>query len=73
LAAAHGQSAAKLTPQPLTDLIGASEKSGYTRLRGRQDRRHLWIVGADASVLFLPGLSGSQPAFTAHGQVGIKF
>jgi hypothetical protein len=33
----------------------------------------MWIVGADANVLFLPGLSGSQPAFTAHGQVGIKF
>jgi hypothetical protein len=33
-----------------------------------------WIVGADANVLFLPGWSGrSQPAFTAHGQVGIKF
>jgi hypothetical protein len=32
----------------------------------------LWIVGADANVLFLPGLSGSQPAFTAHGQIGIK-
>jgi hypothetical protein len=31
------------------------------------------IVGADANVLFLPRLSGSQPAFTAHGQVGIKF
>jgi hypothetical protein len=31
------------------------------------------IVGADANVLFLPGLNGSQPAFTAHGQVGIKF
>jgi hypothetical protein len=33
----------------------------------------MWIVGADANVLLLPGLSGSQPAFTAHGQVGIKF
>jgi len=31
------------------------------------------IVGADANVLFLPGMNGSQPAFTAHGQVGIKF
>jgi hypothetical protein len=31
------------------------------------------IVGADANVLFLPRLSGSQPAFTAHGQVGVKF
>jgi len=33
----------------------------------------IWIVGADANVLFLPGMSGSQPAFTAHGQVGVKF
>jgi hypothetical protein len=33
----------------------------------------MWIVGADANVLLLPALSGSQPAFTAHGQVGIKF
>ena|GEM_PF-1288820 len=32
-----------------------------------------WIVGVDASVLFLPWLSGAQPAFTAHGQVGFKF
>jgi hypothetical protein len=32
-----------------------------------------WIMGADASVLFLPWLSDSQPAFTAHGQVGFKF
>jgi hypothetical protein len=31
------------------------------------------IVGADANVLFLPGMHGSQPAFTAHGQIGIKF
>jgi hypothetical protein len=33
----------------------------------------MWIVGADANVLFLTGLSGAWPAFTAHGQVGIKF
>jgi hypothetical protein len=33
----------------------------------------MWIVGADANVLLLTGMSGSQPAFTAHGQVGIKF
>jgi hypothetical protein len=33
----------------------------------------IWIVGADANVLLLPGMHGSQPAFTAHGQVGIKF
>lgn len=39
----------------------------------------LWIVGADANVLFLPGWngsrpgSGSEPAFTAHGQLGFKF
>jgi hypothetical protein len=32
-----------------------------------------WIVGADASVIFLPWLSSSQPAFTAHAQLGFKF
>ena len=32
----------------------------------------MWIVGADANVLVLT-LSGAWPAFTAHGQVGIKF
>jgi hypothetical protein len=32
-----------------------------------------WIVGADANALFLPGWSSAHPAFTAHGQVGIKF
>jgi hypothetical protein len=32
-----------------------------------------WIVGADANVLFLPWLAGSQPAFTAHGQLGFRF
>jgi hypothetical protein len=33
----------------------------------------LWIVGADVNILLLPGMSGSQAAFTGHGQVGIKF
>jgi hypothetical protein len=32
-----------------------------------------WLLGADANVLFLPWLSGSQPAFTAHGQLGFQF
>ena len=32
-----------------------------------------WLIGADANVLFLPWLSGSQPAFTAHGQLGFMF
>jgi hypothetical protein len=34
-----------------------------------------WIVGVDENVLLVPGLTVSpwQPAFTAHGQVGIKF
>jgi len=34
-----------------------------------------WIVGVDENVLLVPGLMVSpwQPAFTAHGQVGIKF
>jgi hypothetical protein len=32
-----------------------------------------WIIGADAGVLFLPWLSSSQPAFTAHAQLGFKF
>ena len=31
------------------------------------------LIGADANVLFLPSLSGSQPAFTAHGQIGFEF
>jgi len=33
----------------------------------------MWFVGADANLLFLPGLDNSQAAFTAHGQGGIKF
>lgn len=33
----------------------------------------LWLVGADANILLLPGLSGSQAAFTGHGQVGVTF
>lgn len=35
----------------------------------------LWIVGADGNVLFLVPTGGdnSHPAFTAHGQVGIRF
>lgn len=33
----------------------------------------MWFVGADANLLFLPGLADSQAAFTAHGQGGIKF
>ena len=38
-----------------------------------------WLVGADANVLFLPGWSDSHPggsskaAFTANGEVGVKF
>ena len=32
-----------------------------------------WLVGADANVILLPAMSRSQPAFTAHGQVGVKF
>jgi hypothetical protein len=30
------------------------------------------LVGADANVLVLPGTTGSQPAFTAHIQVGVR-
>jgi hypothetical protein len=33
----------------------------------------LWLVGVDANILLLPGLSGSQAAFTADGQVGVTF
>ena len=33
----------------------------------------LWIVGADANLLYLPGVSNPQAALTAHGQVGMKF
>lgn len=38
-----------------------------------------WLVGADASTFLLPGWSDSHPggnsreAFTAHGQVGVRF
>jgi hypothetical protein len=31
------------------------------------------FVGADANALVFPGLAGSNAAFTAHGQVGLKF
>jgi len=35
----------------------------------------VWMVGADVNVLYLWPSGGwnSQPAFTAHGQVGVKF
>jgi hypothetical protein len=33
----------------------------------------LWLVGADANVLVLPGMPANQAAFTVHGQVGIQF
>lgn len=32
-----------------------------------------WLLGADANVLVLPGMTGNQAAFTAHGQIGIQF
>jgi hypothetical protein len=32
-----------------------------------------WFVGADANVLFFPGLDNSKAAFTLHGQIGLKF
>jgi hypothetical protein len=32
----------------------------------------LWFVGADANILFFPGLDNSKASFTLHGQVGIK-
>ena len=32
-----------------------------------------WFVGADANVLFFPGLDNSKAAFTLHGQIGFKF
>jgi hypothetical protein len=31
------------------------------------------LLGADASLLWLPGLAGSTAAFSAHGQAGIHF
>jgi hypothetical protein len=33
----------------------------------------IWFVGADANLLWVPALDGSQAAFTIHGQVGFKF
>jgi hypothetical protein len=35
----------------------------------------LWIVGADANALWLvpSGEFNAHPAFTAHGQVGVRF
>jgi hypothetical protein len=33
----------------------------------------LFFVGADANVLFFPGLSNTQAAFSIHGQLGVKF
>jgi hypothetical protein len=32
-----------------------------------------YFVGADANLLFLPGLDNSKTAFTLHGQIGLKF
>jgi hypothetical protein len=33
----------------------------------------LWYVGADANILFFPGLDNSKASVTIHGQIGIKF
>jgi|CZKU01.1.fsa_nt_gi hypothetical protein len=33
----------------------------------------LWYVGADANVLFFPGLDQSKASLSIHGQIGIKF
>jgi hypothetical protein len=33
----------------------------------------LWYVGADANVLFFPGLDNSKASVSIHGQVGVKF
>ena len=33
----------------------------------------LWYVGADANVLFFPGLDNSKASLSIHGQIGIKF
>ena|ERR1019366_8218704 len=33
----------------------------------------LWYVGADANVLFFPGLDNSKAAVSIHGQIGVKF
>ena len=32
-----------------------------------------WFVGADANLLFFPGMDQSQTAFSLHGQIGLKF
>jgi hypothetical protein len=32
----------------------------------------LWFVGADANLIFLPGLDNSHVAVAFNGQVGIK-
>ncbi len=32
-----------------------------------------WFVGADANLLFFPGLDNSQVSFSLHGQIGFKF
>jgi hypothetical protein len=32
-----------------------------------------WFVGADANLLFFPGLNDGQTAFSLHGQIGFKF
>ncbi|HTB74442.1 MAG TPA: hypothetical protein VK762_14420, partial [Polyangiaceae bacterium] len=32
-----------------------------------------WFVGADANLLFFPGLDDSKVAFSLHGQIGFKF
>jgi hypothetical protein len=31
------------------------------------------MFGADVNLLALPGVSGSQVAFTVHGQAGVSF
>ena len=33
----------------------------------------LWYVGADANILFFPGLDNSKAALSIHGQIGVKF
>jgi len=37
------------------------------------DKLGLWMFGADVNLLALPGVSGSQVAFTVHGQAGVSF
>jgi hypothetical protein len=32
-----------------------------------------WFVGADANLLFFPGLDNSTTSFSFHGQIGLKF